>query len=202
MAKELSIHSRSQENKETRKVIVDDDIAQRIVGQRVFMSQRYPAIFLHGKVVRLHRFVTNAPTGALVVDHISGDVLDCRRSNLRICNRSVNARLKRKKPGARSKYRGVSWSKGFWQARIRVNGRVIHLGQFLDEVTAARSYDSALRLLTDDALCLNFPGDSIPAPMSPSLARVLGIGVEEMQHSRRMRSKDGWLQPFVVLIAA
>src|SRR5690242_6737963 len=41
------------------------------------------------KVIYLHRFLLDAPDDARV-DHISGDPLDNRRSNLRLANRAEN----------------------------------------------------------------------------------------------------------------
>ena len=45
--------------------------------------------------VRLHRLIMQAPRG-LVVDHINRDVLDNRKSNLRVVDHSVNNRNRAK----------------------------------------------------------------------------------------------------------
>jgi len=44
-----------------------------------------------------------------------------------------------------SKYRGVSWNLGYrkWRARITINNKVIHLGNFHSEEEAARAYAAA-----------------------------------------------------------
>lgn len=44
---------------------------------------------IDGKYTLIHRFITN-PESREDVDHISGNGLDNRRSNLRIVNRSFN----------------------------------------------------------------------------------------------------------------
>jgi len=43
-------------------------------------------------------------------------------------------------PRRASKYKGVSWDKGRWRARIWHNGQAIHLGNFDDEAEAGRVY--------------------------------------------------------------
>lgn len=66
-----------------------------------------------GVINRLHRLVVNAPEG-MVVDHLNGDKLDNRTSNLRICTQKENAQnLKGVK--------GYTWdkSKNKWMVRYR-----------------------------------------------------------------------------------
>jgi hypothetical protein len=51
----------------------------------------------------------------------------------------------RKRVGASSRFKGVSWYNriGKWQSQISVNRRKLHLGSFDDETDAARAYDQA-----------------------------------------------------------
>jgi hypothetical protein len=90
----------------------------------------------------LHRFITDAPKG-LVVDHINGDTLDNRRSNLRIVAHQNNMRNQAgPQKNNTSGILGVSWHKqrGKWNARIGHNGSKIHLGLFdnLEDATKER----------------------------------------------------------------
>ena len=57
-----------------------------------------------------------------------------------------------------SKYKGVSWNKGVkkWLAQIGFNDKVIHLGQFGDEIEAAKVYDKAAKELFGDFAHTNF----------------------------------------------
>lgn len=93
----------------------------------------------------LHNFIMRPPEG-FRVDHIDGDGLNNRRSNLRVCTtQQNNSAFRRKEKGTSSKYRGVSWHKQnlCWIARIRMNGKRHNLGCFDSEKDAARAYDAA-----------------------------------------------------------
>ena len=96
-----------------------------------------------GKVqtIILHRVIIGAKFGE-VVDHINGDTLDCRRSNLRVCQPGQNRANSRKYSGS-SRFKGVAWnkSKKKWAARIRHKRKCWNLGAFDNPEDAARAYD-------------------------------------------------------------
>jgi hypothetical protein len=79
----------------------------------------------------LHRVIMDAPPN-MQVDHIDGDGLNNRRSNLRLATVAENHRNLRKPSNNTSGYKGVSWRKdrSKWRAAIRVDGRLITLGTF------------------------------------------------------------------------
>lgn len=56
-----------------------------------------------------------------------------------------------------SPYRGVSWHRGRWRVRLKIQGREYHLGCFRDEIQAARAYDAHARRLLGRHAVLNFP---------------------------------------------
>ena len=96
-------------------------------------------------IAYLHREILPPPPG-LLVDHINGDRLDNRRSNLRTATPSQNNANSRDRP-RKSGFRGVYPHRptGRWIAQVSVAGRPQHLGIFDDPRDAARAYDLAAR---------------------------------------------------------
>ena len=88
-----------------------------------------------------------APAG-LDVDHIDGDGLNNRRSNLRACTHTENGRNRKLSKNNTSGLKGVNAREaGKWQAMIKTSGRILHLGVFDSKMEAAKAYDAAaLRL--------------------------------------------------------
>lgn len=96
--------------------------------------------------IRMHNIILGTPKG-VEVDHVNGNGLDNRRSNLRFCNRSENNRSQRLRCDNTSGFKGVTFrsrvQKTVYVARIGVNKKIIHLGYHLTAETAARVYDLA-----------------------------------------------------------
>jgi hypothetical protein len=92
-------------------------------------------------------------------DHVDGDGLNNRRSNLRPASASQNNMNRRKRPVATSRYLGVSWhpARRKWAARIGIDGKVRTLGYFASEEEAAHAYDAAARNLFGAYARPNFP---------------------------------------------
>lgn len=99
--------------------------------------------------LNLHRLVAERAgmrIDGLHVDHINGDTLDNRRSNLRPATASQNgANRRRLRSGTGSEFKGVGWRahKRRWRATIVVQGQERHLGLFRREQVAAAAYDQA-----------------------------------------------------------
>lgn len=96
-----------------------------------------------GKKTYMHRQIIEAPAG-VDVDHINGDKLDNRRSNLRLATRAQNMYNTTPRQGS-SSFKGVCWDKQHnkWKAYIQISRKLIHLGLFTDEIEAARAYNRA-----------------------------------------------------------
>jgi hypothetical protein len=93
---------------------------------------------------RMHREIFGACDGQLV-DHVDGDGLNNRRSNLRIATRAENNRNAAVRKDNTSGFKGVHWHKGDgrWQAQIRVAGKRIRLGAFDTPEAAHAAYCEA-----------------------------------------------------------
>jgi hypothetical protein len=94
------------------------------------------------RLVSLHRFLIDAPAGTYV-DHINGDGLDNRKSNLRIATHSQNHQNRRRPGKGRSRFKCVNRNGKWWRSYICVTGKMIWLGRFATEEEAARAYDAA-----------------------------------------------------------
>ena len=89
--------------------------------------------------------VVGKPDSGLVVDHINGEGLDNRMSNLRIITQRQNCQNRHDK--RYSVYPGVSPRGNKWTASISVNGVVVNLGTFKSELVAFEAYKEANRIL-------------------------------------------------------
>jgi hypothetical protein len=113
---------------------------------------------LNGKktLIRMHRFIVDAPSGVLV-DHINGIGTDNRRENLRLASHKENQWNRSKNKNNTSGFKGVSRNRSGWRARITVDNKEIHLGTFKTATQAARAYDRASKKHYGKFGRLNFP---------------------------------------------
>lgn len=94
-----------------------------------------------GLSCRANRLAFVLMTGAWpvgLVDHKNGDTLDNRWKNLRDTTYAVNSQNRR-----RDILRGTDVRGGKFRARIRVGGKLIHLGTFATEDSARSAYVEA-----------------------------------------------------------
>lgn len=97
------------------------------------------------KTVYLHRLICATDLERPHVDHINGIQSDCRRANLRACNRSQNLSNQRIRSDSRTNLKGVGLHKqtGKFRARVRSMGEVHNLGLFESPESAAASAKEA-----------------------------------------------------------
>jgi hypothetical protein len=116
----------------------------------------YYVVNLHNgkqKTNNVHVLVASAFLGhvqsgytGLVVDHIDNNPLNNKLDNLQLITQRHNTSKDRK---GSSKYTGVTWYKksSKWISRIRIKGRVKHLGYFKNELEAKEAYEIELKKL-------------------------------------------------------
>lgn len=121
-------------------------------------SERRDGFPTHVFLARVVMGATPRVSNAMQVDHINGDPLDNRRSNLRLVTASQNHANVPGRGGA-SRYRGVTWcaQTGRWRAQVKSGGKFRHVGRFDREEDAARAFDREALRLWGDAAFLNFP---------------------------------------------
>jgi hypothetical protein len=103
--------------------------------------------------INLHRYIMGCVYGdKLIVDHINGDTLDNRKSNLRICTFSENTRNRKRHKNNKSGVKGVCFHKASrkWIVQIRVNKTKIYLGIFENIEDAKNEYKKASELYHKD----------------------------------------------------
>lgn len=94
----------------------------------------------------MHRVILFLEKGdGVFVDHINGNPLDNRRSNLRKCTQLENMQNQKLRSDSVSKLKGVSFEsrKNRWHARISVNKKVKHIGYFINKYDAYNAYCKA-----------------------------------------------------------
>lgn len=140
MVKEIKLHHGNI-------AFVDDEDYER-VNQYKWYCDRHGYAMRKENIIRktilMHRFILGAPFG-LEVDHADGNKLNNSKSNLRLCTKSDNQHNKKKQSvPATSKYKGVCWdsSKSKWRVDIKIHGKHINVGRFVNEIDAAHAYDA------------------------------------------------------------
>lgn len=126
------------------------------VDNHIVGGSRYPEIRIGEKIYRLHNLILPS-FNHLEVDHRNRNKFDNRRENLRLATSSQNKVNRDPCGSGKSKFRGVSLKpSGKWRASIGKNRKLIWLGDFQDEVMAAKAYDEAALKEHGEFAMLNF----------------------------------------------
>ena len=132
-------------------VLIDDDDYEKIKDYKWNVLKKSNGIYIictartadrKRHTLRMQRVIMNCNSG-MDVDHVNGNTLDNRKSNLRICTHTENMRNMSKRKNVTSVYKGVYFNKSRnkWTASIRINGTLKHLGHYKTEDQAAISYN-------------------------------------------------------------
>ena len=109
-------------------------------------------VHFNGKAYLVHRLIwaivygVNPESG---IDHIDGNPLNNKISNLRLANQDVNNKNKRVYANSKSGISGVSYRErdNTWIARVQHNKKMINIGSFNNLLDAAAARISALNQL-------------------------------------------------------
>lgn len=95
-------------------------------------------------MVWMHRIIAATPDG-MVTDHINGDKLDNRRTNLRACTHAQNKWNQGRNSNNTSGFRGVYFDKSSkkWVAELKQHQKHVFLGRFVEKKDAGRAYVEA-----------------------------------------------------------
>ena len=105
--------------------------------------------------MKLHHAVIGYPIKKLEVDHVDGDKLNNRGSNLRLVTHRLNTHnipQHRNKTRKHSPYVGVNFNRAKkkpWYAMITVNRKEIYLGTFGTPEEASCAYQKALKTVAE-----------------------------------------------------
>lgn len=113
----------------------------RVARTALYVARGTPLVYLHRVLLGL------VPGDVRTCDHINGNGLDNRRSNLRIATRSEQQRNRGKSCAGSNTYKGTTKRGARWYAQIEASGTKHWLGAFDTEIEAALAYNAAaLRL--------------------------------------------------------
>ena len=94
--------------------------------------------------VKMHKQIMCTPTG-MDTDHIDMNGLNNQKGNLRVCTRSENLRNRRAPINNTSGQKGVHFDnkRNKWVAQLTLHGKNKHIGRFLTQNEARKSYQNA-----------------------------------------------------------
>lgn len=155
-------------------VMVDDEDYEYLnqfnwfTGKNGYIVRNYKKPDGRWSRMAMHREVLKVDKG-MDTEHKDRNRSNNQKSNLRPGTRSENmANVNRKrKPGAHSKYKGVSRLKRAnlkrqWMAYIKVEYKMYYLGYYETETEAGHIYNVAAEQVFGEFACLNDLDDTIP----------------------------------------
>lgn len=164
-------------------VDVDDYDAISAIGRWCYSNSGYAVHYYQDeqgrrKTLYLHRVIYQRILRHPIppnfqVDHCNRNRIDNRRRNLRLATRSQNQAHKGLQVNNTSQYKGISFNRGCYEARIRHQGKRLHLGRYADGQEAALMYDAASRLLNREFAGCNFPQQPTPPHIEQQLKKLL-----------------------------
>lgn len=128
---------------------VDNDCYDELSKFKWYVCNKgYANRIVDKKRVSMHRLIIQTPKG-FDTDHVNGDRLDNRKSNLRICTRSQNNMNRITPRNSTSGHKGVHFRRRgvkVWRAVIHFDGIKKALGYFEKKEDAVSAYKKAAKI--------------------------------------------------------
>jgi hypothetical protein len=116
------------------------------------------------RISYLGRYLLDAPHPKVFVDHIDGNSLDNRRSNIRLATPKQNAQNRKNYKDTESGFKGVLKYGGGWQVRIKIDAANVVIAKRIPDIKmAAMIYDLAAIEHFGEFANLNFPKEEVEA---------------------------------------
>ena len=141
--------------------LIDDADFRQLVQQKWYAVKKRRRYYAYTKRSTPMTHLLLHPPKGYVADHINGDTLDNRRSNLRICTQRENKLNAGARRNSKSGYRGVTYkphARG-WMAQIQEHGKFHFLGYYKTATEAALAYDQKALELRGEFARRNLPRD-------------------------------------------
>lgn len=152
--------------KEIARAIIDTDDIYKVLGYKWHAHKRKgilspeTIINIFGK--RKTEYLSNIIMGVnsnyeVLVDHKDHDLMNARKSNLRICSNNQNCYNRKNPKNNTSGYKGITLNKkgNKWRVRIGSNKKRNHVGYFDDIETAIFERDKAILKYHGEFACLS-----------------------------------------------
>jgi predicted GIY-YIG superfamily endonuclease len=169
--------------KAKREIIVDGDIARIPLTQGkvaiidaedidlvskpswFFNSNGYAVAKINGKMVSMHRWLLGLTNCSQLCDHLNGNKLDNRKSNLKVCTQAENLR-NIAKCNSISGYRGLRYTPKqakHWNLYLKIGNKDLSLGLYANTAIPSLLFDCIQVWISNELECavssrvLNFP---------------------------------------------
>jgi hypothetical protein len=192
---------------ETKKAIVDEKFAAIFAPLKWHGAGggkiRYAATTINGKTVYMHRWVMELECGHQLsrkdeVDHINGNPLDNRPSNLRLCvhhQNNMHTGARSNNSGYIGVYHDARPGRIPYQASITVNEKPIHFGGFTNPEEAAVERDLGALKHFGDFAKLNFEDRRQEFMQRLSGGYDPDLSFKEQQHKKTSQYRGVWKDP-------